>query len=261
MSGSVRIDGLEFNGPSRHGSCSVSLEGWWGRPDPKGQSVSAPNADGDLDLPIWNGPRYVTLTGLFQAKSHVDMHAWMDRVNGLLQGIGSKAGDQQAGGRLLVAGHGGDRWAPVKWDAAADMQDRTDTLVSYQLKLKSPRPQKFGDVNEFLVPASAAYSSVIHRGNTAAYPVLVITGSAPNGYSVQTNDDIYYSVTRPLISGTPHIIDMRNGRLMVGNQFVAGQVTTAGIWRVWPGNPLRVRLNPISGGSASMTVSTFDTYI
>lgn len=258
---SIMLDGLELSGPSRYGDGSANLSGWWGRPDPKGQNVPVENADGDLDLPIWMGPRYVTITGLLRATSHDTAHEWMDRANGLLQGYGPSAGDQQAGGRLQVAGHGGSRWAPVKWDASADITPITDLLVSYQFKVKSPKPQKFGDVQTATIPASLSYTVLFHRGNTVAYPVVVVSGSAPGGYTMRTEGGTTYTVTRPLVSGTTHTIDMRTGRLMVGNQFVAGGVSSSGIWRVFQGSQVPVRIQPLTTGSPVMTVSTFDTYI
>lgn len=261
MAGSVQIDGLEFNGVSRYGSCSATLTGWWERPDTKGQSVPVENGDGDLDLPVWNAPRYVTVEGLMRAKSHDDMHEWMDRVNGLLQGNGQFAGDQQAGGRLQVMGHGGPRWAPVKWNAATDLVTHTDALVSYQLKLKSNRPQKFGNVQVLTIPASLSYTDVFHRGNTVSYPVLVVSGSAGGGYTIRTVGGTTYTVTRALASGTPHTIDMRTGRLMVGGAYVSGGVSSAGIIRVWAGSTVPVRIQPLTTGSPVMTVTTLDTFI
>ncbi|AIY01215.1 hypothetical protein ART_1616 [Arthrobacter sp. PAMC 25486] len=259
------LDGLELNGMNRYGECIVTdLVGWRGRPGVKSQDVSAPNSDGDVDLPAHNAARNVTISGTLIPSQPAQLQEFLDRLGGLLQGDGTVAGDQLAGGRLQVGWHHSTRWAPVKWDG--ELQDDyagqgDDMRLNFTIPLKSPRPQKFGDVQKVVIPASTSYTDIFHRGNTVAYPVVVVSGSAPGGYTMRTPGGTTYQVTRPLVSGTPHTIDMRTGRLMVGNQFVAGQVTYSGIFRVWQGRSISVRIQPLTTGSPVMTVSTFDTYI
>lgn len=259
------LDGLELNGSNRYGEGIITdVVGWRGRPGVKSQDVSAPNSDGDVDLPAHNAARNITLSGTLIPSQPAQLQEFLDRLGGLLQGDGTVTGDQLAGGRLQIDWHHSTRWAPVKWDG--ELLDTysgqgDDMRLLFTIPLKSPRPQKFGDVQQVVIPASLSYSEVFHRGNTVAYPVVVVSGSAPGGYSMRTEGGTTYTVTRPLVAGSPHTIDMRTGRLMVGNQFVSGGVSSAGIWRAWAGTSMSVRIQPVTTGSPVMTIHTADTFI
>ena len=41
-------------------SVNDGMEDWWGSPEIKGEVVSRPDADGDLDLPVYNQARLLT---------------------------------------------------------------------------------------------------------------------------------------------------------------------------------------------------------
>ncbi|MEV8180335.1 hypothetical protein [Specibacter sp. NPDC078692] len=257
---SIMLDGLEFAGRTRYGTCSARLDGWMGRPKSKGASSSRATSHGSVSLPKFNDTRIVTVTGLMEAKSHDDLHEWMDRVNGLLLGSGPVVGDQLGGGRLIVAGHGSTRWADVKWDDGTEMESITDTLASYQLRLEAVDSNKYGETRSFTIPSGGSLVTTFQRGNASAYPVVVVSGSMPGGYEFATAGGTTFRVTRALTSGTPHTIDMRNGSLKVGSSYVSLGVAEAGIYRIFQAAQVPVRLTAITTGSGTATAYVTDTY-
>lgn len=265
MHGDIILDGLILNGTSRYGEClTTDIPGWVGRPGVKSKDTAADNWDGDIHLPDHNAARTMTITGTLIPSSQPKLQEFTDRLNGLLSGYGPAAGDQMAGGRLQVEWFGSTRWAPVKLNGEI-LIDQAGPFglkrLIFTIPLRAPKPQKFGAAQVVTIPSSLSYENVFHRGNTVSYPVVVVSGSAPGGYTMRTVGGTTYTVTRALASGSPHTIDMRNGRLMVGGAYVSGGVSSAGIWRVWSGAPIQVRIQPVTTGAPVMTVTTLDTFI
>lgn len=247
------LDGQILNGSDRLGDWKTnSLEGWWDSPDPKGEEVERPNADGDFDLEVFYKARYVTITGRLYSQGHAQLHDAMNRFSALVP----------QRGRLQVSGHGPTQWADVKRASGLSMVPVTDRFAQWQARLKCPEPRKFGDANTFTVPSGSTYVQIFHWGNSVGYPVIVVAGSMPGGYVLQSSAGAEYRVTTPLVSGSPHTIDMSTGLLMRGGLVVAGGVTRADLWRVPGGsNATNMRILPITTGTATATVSLLDTYI
>lgn len=256
MAKQIILDGKVLEGIDQYGEWGVkSFEGWWDVPEGKGEDIARPNTDGDFDTPVYYGPRYPTLTGIFIADTEAKMFDGMNRFNGLLR----------APGRLQVIGYGSrDQWADVKRASGAGptITPATDTICHWQIRAKAPDSRKFGLANTYTVPSGSSYTTVFHRGNAVGYPVIKVSGSMPGGYRLQSSGGAEYRVETPLVSGAPHTIDMATGLLQIGGNLVAGGVTWADIWRI-PGasTDTDLRVQPNTSGSATATVTLYDTYI
>lgn len=229
---------------------ATGLDGWWDSPDTKGEEVDRPNADGEYDLPVDNQARLVTASGNFHAVSADQLF---------------EAGNFFTGpmfGRFQASGYGPVQWADAKRKGGAKFTPITDVLAQWQIGLKFVDPRKYGNTNSFSIASGTAYTTLFHRGNAVGYPVITVSGSMPGGYVLQSSAGAEYRVTTPLVSGTPHTVDMATGLLVRGGAVVSGGVPRADIWRVQGGTTAtNMRLQPITTGTASAAVALLDTYI
>lgn len=243
--------GRTLNGSDRFGkwvTLSDQFDGWWDSPDVKGEEIDRANSDGEYDLPVYNQARLVSIGGHFHATSHAQMHEAMNYFTGPMSG------------RFQVSGHGSVQWADMKRNSGVKFTPVTDVFAQWQVRLKAPNPLKFGEANTVAVGSS--YETIFHRGNTVGYPVVMVAGSMPGGYVLQSSAGAEYRVTTPLVSGTPHTVDMSTGLLVRSGLAVSGGVTRADLWRVPGGSTsTNMRIQPITTGTAAATVTLLDTYI
>lgn len=251
MSELIQWAGRTLSGHDRFGWWKVnSIDGWDDSPDSKGETVSIPNGDGEMDLPIYNEARIITVTGRIITKGHEELHAAGAYLTAVMKG------------RFQVSGHGPTQWADAKRQGGVKFRTVTDTLATWQLSMKAVDPVKYGDTATVAVPAGTSYVSLFHWGNYASLPTVVVAGSAPGGYEIQSSAGARYQVTKPLVSGTPHTIDMRDGMLQVGGVYMAGIGSRADLWRVPPGSSATtIRVQPLTTGSPSATVYVTDSFI
>src|SRR5690606_7429585 len=102
--------------------------------------------------------------------------------------------------------------------------------------------------------------SVFQRGTVPAWPVVTVTGSAPGGYAVSLGGRLV-RVTAPLVSGSPHTLDMRTGILRAGGSRVYMGIAEAEYFAVPPGSPRTFVTSINTTGSATVSISLNDTYI
>lgn len=222
------------------------MKGWWGSPGVKGATEDRENSDGEHDLPTYNQSRLVTLDGLLQAKSHEDMHEAMDYISGPMRG------------RLVVAGHGSDRWIDAKLDGEVDPIPITDTLMSWQIPLKSTRPWKFGELRTFDVTPGAP-ARAFHRGNTNASPVVQINGPLAGGFTI-THPGGQYIALGDLGVGGWIRVDFRTGRLRLNGNDRSDLIIRADLYQVPPGVPVSGYGYSFSLSNGSGYVELTDTY-
>jgi len=243
--------GRTLSGRDRFGWWKVhSNDGWDDSPESKGESISIPNGDGEYDLPVYNDARMVTVSGRILTSSHVQLHEAGMYLTGAMKG------------RFQVAGHGPTLWADAKRDGKIKFTPITDTLATWQVPMKMVDPVKYGDAKQFTVLSGSSYTTLYHRGNYMSLPVLTIKGDMPGGYEIRSSAGAIYRVTKPLLSGTPQVIDMRDGMLQNAGLYGGSGVTRADIWRIPPGSTATtIRIMPITTGTATMTVDVTDSYI
>lgn len=226
---------------------TTSLDGWWDSPDTKGESEDRAQADGEFDLPIYNQARLITATGNLHAGTHAQLHEAMDFLCGPMLG------------RFQVAGHGTARWVDAKRNSGVKFTPVTDTFAQWQVRLKAADPRKFGELRRFTV-ATGAPVSAFHRGNYAATPKFTVSGAMAGGYTL-TVDGWDYTVTVPLVSGTPHVIDYNDGRLRVNGVIVQNSLGNTNTATVPPGEAVGVGLYAVTTGTGSAVMDLYDTFI
>jgi hypothetical protein len=241
--------GRTLSGSDRFGDWVTQadkFDGWWDSPDPKGEVVERPYADGDYDLPVYNQARLITVGGNLHAKSHAQLHEAMTFLTGPMRG------------RFTVAGHGSTQWADAVRNSGVKFTPVTDTLAQWQVRLKCPDPRKYG-ASRTIPLVTGSYVDLFHRGNYNASAAVSVTGNAPGGYTVREPGGVYYEVTGSLSPGETHTIDFRTGIFRINGYIVAGETGVSDIWYIEPGvnKPMKIT----SSGTVNATATVVDTYI
>lgn len=259
MSGGLKVTvaGLDFFGQGVHDFVidPDGFDGWDDGVDMRLEQLARPQAHGAFDLQGYQDARTVSISGHVLADSNGRLRLLRSRLTGLLAGGGS--------GRVQVERDGEVMWADCRLASRTKFTELggTDT-ASFQIQLWCPNPLKYGDTNTYSIASGSAYTTVSHRGNTVGYPVVKVSGDMPGGYLLQSSAGAEYRVTTALVSGSPHTVDMSTGLLSRGGSIVSGGVTRADLWRIAGGSPATdMRLQPITTGSGTATVSLLDTYI
>lgn len=239
-----------LSGRDRFGEWVVNdgMEDWWGSPDTKGEVVSRPDADGDLDLPVYNQARLLTLSGSLHTDSHDQMHEAAAYLSSSMFG------------RFKVQGHGPSLWADARRNSSVRFMPVTDRFAQWQVRLKFVDPRKFGETRTWAASVGASASGVHHRGNYNATPRFVVAGSMPGGYTLTIKGQVF-NVTKPLVSGQPHSIDYGDGRLRIGGSIVHGGLGWGFTPLITPGVATVLAIAPITTGTATATLTLTDTYI
>jgi hypothetical protein len=247
---SIILDGQILSGEDRFGKWKTTgdLDGWWSSPEPKGNTEERENANGDYDLPVYYGARYITLTGSVRTKGHAQQHQAMTRFAGLLR---SKA-------RLQVSGHGPTQWADVVRASGLKIEPLTDTYAQWQVRVKAPDSRKFGDANVYTLSPNQTLS-LFHYGNAEASPVFEVTGDMPAGYTLWGPSSKTFVVPTSVMSARRHYLDMSEGLLKVNGNYWTGQTANADLWTIPPGQQINTGFTTTGTGAAKVTV--YDTYI
>jgi len=250
----VRSGGVEFVGQMVRGGegfliAPDGLEGLDDGVSSKGQTVARPNAHGDFDVPGFLDSRIVSLSGTCLASSPEKLAWYGSLLTGFLA-EGSQAVTFNHMGRILW---GSARRAPGT--APKFKVDGLDGLSArFQVQLKFANPRLFGESRGFHPGTQLLYN----YGNFPATPTYTITGANAGGYTVYGPGTKTYSVSRPLLSGETHTIDMADGHLRVNGAVVFGGIgATADTWAAPGGSSAPVA---VSSG-AVVTGRITDTFI
>lgn len=243
------LDGQVLHGRDRYGWWQVlTMEGWDATPEPKTDAADRVNGDGEVDTEVHYSRRLVTLTGRLIAKSPEQAEEARTRLTGLLH---------QGGIFSVTSGNGTTKWGNARRGRIVPGPIR-GRYLTFQMELRFPDPYKYG--SKFSKPtASGVAMDLLNRGNSNAWPVVTVTGSSPGGYEMSIGDHLV-QVIAPLVSGKPHVVNMRTGRLTVDGDRVYGAFGICELFSVSPG--LAQSFYPLAvGGSATFKVEFNDTYI
>lgn len=245
----VMLDGQIIHGRDSYGWWnSLAMEGWDSTPEPKTSLTSRVNEDGDFDMPVKYEARTVALNGRLIAKDPAQARLARRRLTGLLMdgGLFSLTDDD---GITISANARRGRIAP------GAVRGR---FLTFQMELRFPDPYKYGHART--VPLTIGGSvGLFHRGNARAWPLVRVTGSFPNGYTLNGPGGKRFVVLTNPGSGT-HLLDMRQGLLQVNGNYFTGQTSQTDVWSVAPGQESAMSLTA-SSGSGSAVITLTDTYI
>jgi hypothetical protein len=245
----VRVGQLVFEGYTTDGLLIApdGFSGWDSGTDSKGQTISRDDAHGDYDMPVFRQSRIVSISG--QALADSDRR--LVHMGAQVTGLGS-SGELL---RITVEHHGLITWADGRVVSQTQWDERGGHGVAdYQIQFRFADPRKFGETASFGSGAPA-----FHYGNFPATPQITVSGSMPSGYTVNGPDGKRFVVTRALVGGSPHAIDMETGLLRVNGALVYGGVSVANTWAIPAGRSVTHSLN--GSGSGVLAVKVADTYV
>lgn len=246
----VLIGDLALHGEDRAGQWVVEeLEGWYEPPAPKGATAERVNGHGEIDLIDYYAARTPTVSGILFHKGRGQAVTAMEQLSAHI-GLDSQ--------KLSVIDAGLSRWANAKL-AGLDWTEVTRGTIRFQARFKCVDPFKYGAVRSFNSTLGVGVE-VFHRGTVPAYPVLTVTGSAPGGYAVSLGGRLV-RVTAPLVSGSPHTLDMRTGILRAGGSRVYMGLAEAEYFTVPAGLPSVLVSSLNTTGSGTIQADFYDTYI
>lgn len=248
---SARIEGITFESFPRDldRAFVVSPEGWsgWDEGVPvRRDDTVRPSSHGSFDAPGFLTARVRSIAGNVIASSPGELEHMCLQLTGLLAEGGV--------GRVTAVSDHGTTWANVRLAGQTAIQEDAGGLEArFQVQFWSPDPRRYGDRRR-VGPSASVLAH--HLGNFPAAPVLTVAGSSPSGYTVNGPGGRQYVVTRALVAGQPHTIDMSTGWLSVGGVVQVGAVGRAETWAVPPG--VRTAMSVTAG---TLTVDTLDTFI
>jgi len=205
---------------------TTGVEGWAEPPAPKGNEVEREQADGDYFLPSFYSARTPTIDGTLLGASHALALDAMVALNSAAA----------LGGVTLSVMEGGvTRWALARY-AGLDYTWVTHEKVRFQLRLKCPKPQKYGERRTFDMTPSTPVQ-VIHRGNYKASPVVQINGPLTGGVTI-THPSGQFVVLGDLGVGGWVRVDMATGRLKLNGNDRSDLIgASARLHQITPGLP------------------------
>lgn len=244
MSKSVYLDGQVLHGVDHYGLWQVNgMDGWDQAPPEKVDSEARPLADGDYDAVVRYGPRLVTLNGRLLAKDPMQAFLARERLSGLLQ----------SPGMFQVEVFGLMRWATARRGQIRPGAIK-GRLLTFTMELRFIDPRKYGE--EYTKSGtSSAPASLFHRGTAPAWPTVYVSGASAGGYTLNLNGKLV-SVTRPLVTGTPHTLEYRTGVLWIGSSVYRGGFGAANFSPIQPGLPQDMSIT-----AGSFTAAYQDTFI
>jgi len=247
----VRIGSLDFRGGDGQDGFYIEgqgLQGLLSGVDVKRDSVSRPQAHGDFDVPGFLESRIVTLAGPCIAASEDVLSHRGRMLTGLLAD----------GGSLPVTFDvpGGPLWGRARLASKTEFDvTHWGSRARYQLSLLFANPRLFGESR-----TRAAFLPIANYGNFGAAPVHTVFGDAPSGYQIAGVAGKVFTVTRPLVAGVPHVVDMANGYLRVGGVIVYGGISRGDTWVVPAGGQVTHTIFAPSG-FAELSTLVRDTYV
>lgn len=254
----VTVGGFEFKGDGIGEGYFIGpdgFNGWFDSVDIRTDDVAVPQGDGSFDLPVFRQSRIVSIDGWLWGDSPSAARDLRRQLSGIL-GTGESATMTVYEGDADDGEHGVCRLAAKPIIEVHGYELR---WAEFQIQLRFPDPIRYG---KYLTSGAPSASIVMyHYGTVPARPMITITGTAANGYSV-TGPTGVYQVTAPLVSGQPHTIDMVTGILRVNGVVTYGQAPIAEIIKLPPhGESFLVTVLPISGGTPLGVLSFYEPSI
>lgn len=222
------------------------LIGWDGSPLGRREAVERPFQHGEYDLPVFRGPRVLTLKGYAIARSEFEL----GMMTNLLGGVGA------SGGAVALNVDYLDRSQSAR--ARVLSLDFTDSGIrgnrpwsEFTMEMVCADPRKYGESRTFRDEAAS------HRGNFPATPRLRVSGVREAGWTVTGPSGRRVSVDRPLIASAPHEIDLATGALIVGGSSSAGGLVLFEPWTI----PVATNVAHSVSSGLTLDVILRDTYM
>lgn len=224
------------------------ITGYYESTTMRGHGSDRPIGHGAFDVPVFQTSRAIQWPGHILASTGYDAAKKRDMLTGVLA--------EGQSGRLSVVNDAGMTWANVRLVAARPGANY-GTAIPYLMQVLAADPRRYAAQTD---PFVGTDLEVFHYGNVTALPVITVTGSMPDGYSILGPEGREYTVTQALSGGQTHRIVMRTGFLYRNGVLQRGAVSRADTWGVPAGVKTPFVLDPVSG-SGSMDIGVLQTFM
>lgn len=248
----VLVEDVEFKFHAAYGEMGfiIKPDGWknWeSGPGTRGERIDIPHGDGQFDLPVFRSSRSPQVSGHAFAEDDGELLDMGDQFTGLLA---------EGPGVVVVEMAHSTRWARVRLgDEPLFVPHGGSSYATFTLQMWAPDPRKFGEFPRYFLGGEVAR----HYGNVTAAPVHTVSGSMPNGYTLNGPAGKQFIVTAPLVPGVPHRIDMETAELFVGGVLTYRKVLRPETWGIPKGVGV---VHTVTGaGSADLVTEVYDTYM
>ncbi|MWV50058.1 hypothetical protein GRS96_12340 [Rathayibacter sp. VKM Ac-2803] len=242
----ITVDGFVLHTEDAHTGFSIEQDkflGWYDSVDFRRDETLFAAAHGGFDSPGWLGARTLTWGGLAEAPSAQELRRKARAFAALLADGGS--------GRVEVQRDGEVTHALATRQLSSFQMLPGDELARWTLQLRCADPRIYGQ--RFVYENEPAF----HYGSFPALPVIDVFGVLPAGTTINGPEGRQYEILRPIAAGEQASVDMRDGRLRINDQFVAGGVGRADTWAIPPG----VQFQHTATNLAVLKVTLTDTHL
>lgn len=132
--------------------------------------------------------------------------------------------------------------------------------ADWDIELQFDEPVLYGATHAFGPAAEGVPFNIAHDGNEISYPVYVVEGDFPDGYTLVGPGGLRYQSTLPVTLGNPHTIDMSENYLRRDGVIVFGRTPFMDTWGVSKGESLSGMLTAPSG-SGTVTTTIEDRWL
>ncbi len=223
------------------------LKGFEGLPAGRRQAIERPMAHGEFDVPVFRGPRILTIEGVAVAQSGFDLAG----LRALVTGCG--AAGEQIKVSYELQGTSTYFTARVLETVFTDRGHHGRRLIAdFTINMVCADPRKYGAGERF----AGASVTVFQYGNFPATPVVEVAGPRSGPYTITGPGGRAVTVAQSLAAAQTHRIDFASGTVTRNGARQLGALTHFTPWTIPPGSQV-----PMSISAGSMTVTVTDTYM
>jgi hypothetical protein len=225
------------------------LTGWKpGSVGVRAETIEVEDGHGEYDLPVFRGRRTIELSGYVVAESDRQLNRFGDQLASVLADGGR--------GPVVVTEQGEQRWARARLHGTPKFETTFRNRADFELELRCPDPRIFGHKESI-----AGYAvEIVNWGTFPSSPTIQVSGSGSNDYAVYGPEGRKWLVSRDLVAGHPHTLDIESGDLIIDGQLILDGLVEAEPFACPPGQGTSISFDP-NGNDAMMTVTNYSAYI
>lgn len=207
----------------------TAVVGWADGVDARRTTTPRVISDGDFPEKGYHASRYISFTGTAIADDATSLHKMRDDLIGAIK--------PEVLTQMSFEDITGLRFANVTLAAKVSWVQQTDTFAIFKVDLYAPDPKIYGPVRKFSLPARGAGGGlkyglkfplsynvpkdgqplyISNAGNVLSWPIFVVTGDYPSGFSITDNAGNYITYGGPVTMTDPVILSSATGSATQG---------------------------------------------
>lgn len=278
----IHLGGLTFfshhdNSKSHFRLDPTAIQGWTDGVDIRRDTSVRPTSWGDFSESGRMSSRLITISGTAVAKDFYELHQMRDAFMAICSDGGYVEMSLQNGSNT--------RYATVTRGGKPNWIQLLDMAAAWKIDLYAPDPRIYGPVEQSpvkMVQSSAgglkypikyalnynipvgevSYTQpATNNGNVEAWPVMVITGNYPLGFSLSDQNGGLVTYTGQVTMSNPVTVDMAKGSVTQAGVDKSVLLTDRKWWSIQPGGIVQPLFLPKQAGPGWCDILFRDTWI